>query len=115
MTKIEDYFRIEYGGKVKDLDCKPEEQEMFGILCSLFADIGRDPEELVFQRYSNDYVTAKLGEWDLARLHWGKRAKWILFPTIEISSTKHRIQAPEEIREFSDLIRKSVEHIEKYS
>lgn len=108
-------FSIQYGGKEKALECEPEEEEIFNILCAMFEEIGRNPEQLDFVRLSDNYVSSKLGEWDLARFHWGPRSKWIQFSSIESSKTKHRIYAPEEIKQFSELLQKSVEHIEKYS
>lgn len=102
-------------GQERELDSEPEEREIFNILCSLFADLGRDSKEVKLVRVSDDYVTAKLGEWDLARFHWGPRSKWILFPTLERLDMKHKIKTPEEVEQFSELLQKSVEHIAKYS
>ena len=112
---VKNSFGVQYGGKEKALECEPEEEEIFNILCAMFGEIGKNPEQLDFVRLSDNYVTAKLGEWDLARFHWGIHAKWVLFPTVENSKTKHRIHAPEEIKQFSELLQKSAEHIEKYS
>ena len=116
MNKNDDFIiKFQYGGMNKDLDCEPEESEMFGILCSMYEALGRNPEALDFERYSSNYVTVKLGEWDVARMHWGPRSKWVMFPTVEISSTKHKVTAPEDVRQFKDLLEESVEFIEKYS
>lgn len=116
MKKDDDnVFTIQYGGRVKELNCEPEEAEMFGILCKMYEDTGRDSASLVLERYSKDYLSVKLGEWDVVRIHWGPRSKWILFPAFEKHSERHKIFATEDIRAFSDLLQKTVEHIEKYS
>ena len=106
---------VQYGGKEKELDTEDEEEQIFDILSSLFEQLGRNPEELDFVRLSDNYVTAKLGEWDLARFHWGKRAKWIKFTVIEPTNERHVIQSPEDVKQFADLVEKTVNHIEKYS
>lgn len=112
---IKNSFSVQYGGKEKALECEPEEEEIFNILCSMFEELGRNPEKLDFVRLSDNYVSAKIDEWDLARFHWGPRSKWIQFPTIEASKVKHKIKTPEEVEQFSELLQKSVEHIAKYS
>ena len=109
------YFEVQYGGKVKDFDGKPEDFKIFRIICSMFELLGKNPNELDLERYSTNYLTIKLGEWDLARYLWGPRSKWIQFPTVEVSKVKHKIKTPEEVEQFSELLQKSVEQIEKYS
>lgn len=106
--------RVEHGGKEKGLDCEPEESEMFAILCSMYEDLGKNPEDIKLVRYSDNYVTAKLGESDLARIHWGPRAKWIVFPSTERHTNRHNIKAPEDVRAFGDLLKDSVENIEQW-
>ena len=113
--KVDVGFSFANYGQERELDSEPEEREIFNIIYSLFADLGRDPKEVKLVRVSDDYVTAKLGEWDLARFHWGPRSKWIQFPTVEVSKVKHKIKTPEEVEQFSELLQKSVEHIAKYS
>ena len=81
----------------------------------MFELLGKNPNELDLERYSTNYLTIKLGEWDLARYLWGPRSKWIQFPTVEVSKVKHKIKTPEEVEQFSELLQKSVEQIEKYS
>lgn len=105
---------IEYGGKEKDLDCEPEELEMFTILCEMYEDLGKNPEDVQLTRYSDNYVTAKLGEYDLARIHWGPRAKWVVFPVVEKHKEKHKVKAPEDIRAFKDSVKYSIENIENW-
>lgn len=113
--KEEPLFEVRYGGKRKVRDCEPEEWMMFDKVYIMFKSFGGNPGELRFERYSKDYLTAKYGEWDLARIHWGPRSKWIMFPTVEHSSTRHRIHSVDEVLQFEDLIKRSMEHIEEYS
>lgn len=71
--------------------------------------------QLRLVRKSDSYVTAAVGEWDLARFKYTARAKWIMFPTVEAKSQKHYIEDPEEVYNFADLLADSIAHIAKYS
>lgn len=108
------YFEIQYGGKERDLNCEPEENEIFNILCSMFEEIGRNPEQLDFVRLSDNYVSAKYGESDIARFHWGPRSKWIKFPIYDRPKDRRKITSPEDVRQYSDVFKDAVESIEKY-
>lgn len=101
-------------GQERELGSEPEEREIFNILCSLFADLGRDPKEVKLVRVSDDYVTAKLGESDIARFHWGPRSKWIKFPIYDRPKDRRKITSPEDVRQYSDVFKDAVESIEKY-
>lgn len=102
-------IQFENYGQERDLICTEQEREMFEILVDM---TGR--EELRLVRKCDDYVTAVLGEWDLARFKYTTRAKWITFPCMERGGTKNRIQSPEEVRQFADLAAESIAHIDKY-
>lgn len=97
-------------GQERDRVATESELEMFETICSV---LGREDLELV--RKSDDYVSVVVGDWDLARIKFTPRAKWIVLPVLESGSKKHRIQEPGDVAEFADLIRQSLEHIEKYS
>ena len=71
-------------------------------------------EGLRLTRKSDSYVTAMLGEWDLARFKYTPRAKWVSFPTAEVGPPKHKITHPEEAAGFADLIAESLAVIDKY-
>lgn len=71
--------------------------------------------ELRLVRVSDNYVTAKYGEWDLARIKYTNKAKWVFFPIFETQKERHVIKAPEDVAEFAELVAKSIEHIKKYS
>lgn len=111
---IKNSFSVQYGGKEKALECEPEEEEVFNILCSMFAEIGRNPEKLDFVRLSDNYVSAKYGESDIARFHWGPRSKWIKFPIYDRPKDRRKITSPEDVRQYSDVFKDAVESIEKY-
>lgn len=97
-------------GQDREINATEEEVKIFE---ALKAATGRDDLRLV--RKSDSYVTATLGEWDLARFKYTSRAKWIAFPTVEAGSSKHRILHPDEAVSFAGLIADSLAHIDKYS
>lgn len=71
-------------------------------------------EDLQLVRKSDNYVSALLGDWDLARFKYTTNAKWITFPVIESSKTKHRLDSPSDAADFADIVSDSVAHIAKY-
>lgn len=95
-------------GQERDINATDEELKIFEALKEL---TGRD---LRLVRKSDSYVTAVLGEWDLARFKYTQRAKWVSFPTAEVGPPKHRITHPEEAVSFTDLIAESLAIIDKY-
>lgn len=101
-------------GRERDLVCTEEERMIFEELELICADLEL-PEPLRLVRVSDAYVSAKIGDWDLARIKYTPRAKWIVLPVLEAGAVKHPIEAPEDVNSFSDRIIESVEHIKKYS
>lgn len=97
-------------GQERERIATETEIEIFEIIRTLS---GREDLQLV--RKSDNYVSAVLGDWDLARFKYTPRAKWIMFPVIELGSAKNKISAPEDVRSFADLIAESLAHIDKYS
>ena len=71
-------------------------------------------EGILLVRRSDSYVTATYKEWDLARFKFTERAKWIAFPAVETGPTKHRINSPEDVTGFGDLLAASIETINKF-
>lgn len=100
-------------GEERDLICTEEEREIFEELEIICADVN-PPHPLQLVRVSDNYVSAKIGDWDLARFKYTNRAKWLSLPIVEASSQKHQIEAPGDVADYSDQIRESVEHIKKY-
>ena len=60
-------------GQERDVNATDEELKIFEALKEA---TGRD---LRLVRKSDSYVTAALGEWDLARFKFTQRAKWVSF------------------------------------
>lgn len=96
-------------GQQREINATDGELEIFELL----RDVSGLDLELV--RMSDSYVTAKIGVIDFARFKFTPRAKWILFPLMELGSAKHRIGSPQEVKGFIDLINGSIESVRKYS
>lgn len=103
---MSDLFNFANYGQERERIATETELEIFEIIKSV---TGRDDLQLV--RKSPDYVTALLGEWDLARFKYTTRAKWIVLPVIEAGSKKHRFNTPGDVAAFADQLKASVEHI----
>lgn len=98
-------------GQTRERIATEGELEIYEILCSM---IQSDPApELV--RKSENYVSMMVGEWDFARIKYTNRAKWIQFPIVERSQIRHKITAPSDALDLSDLVEKSALHLQKYS
>lgn len=85
------------------------ELKIFEVLRSI-----SDGADLELVRKSNEYVSVVLGEYDLARIKYTPRAKWIVFPLSEHRTEKLRIDSPGDVAQFSDLVRSSLDTIEKF-
>lgn len=96
-------------GQERDLVCTEEEREMFNWISARFPD-----DDLRLVRVSDNYVTVKRGEWDIVRMKFTNRAKWLSFPVLESASAKHQIDRPAEIEGFEAAIKESIEHTKKY-
>lgn len=95
-------------GQMRDVNATDEEIRIFELLKEA------TERELDLVRRSDSYVTAALGEWDLARFKFTQRAKWVAFPAVETGAPKHKITTPEEAVSFADLIAESLAVIDKY-
>lgn len=100
-------------GEERDLICTEQEREMFNVLKTMFKDLGYDDSPLQLVRVSDSYVTAKIEPWDVARIKFTPRAKWILFPTAE--NDKRTVGSPEDVRAFIEPLQKTIDIINKYS
>ncbi len=101
--KMQDY------GQERERIATESELEIFEYLKAL---PGCDDLQLV--RKSNNYVSAVLDEWDLARFKYTPNAKWINFSVLESSKEKHPLDSPQDIALYDDIVRQSVAHILKY-
>lgn len=104
-------IKFSHYGELREVNATDGELKMFEALQHVS---GLEDIELV--RKADSYVTAVIGEWDIARFKYTQRAKWISFPLAEFgkNSTKHRIQSPDQAADFPDLIQKSIEIVNKY-
>lgn len=99
-------------GQERDLICTEEERQIYNNLYAFLKDNEIDVTPLRFVRVSQNYVTAKYGEWDLARIKFTQRAKWLNFP--EADSEKHKITSPDELTDYADMILHSIKQISKF-
>ena len=109
LDNIKTQFRIAHYGEKRELDCTDEEREIFDIISE---NIDRSVQLV---RKSDSYVTILCGEWDLVRLKFTERAKWILFPAVDRSDAKIYIDSPEDVLQYLDKINDSIACAEKYS
>lgn len=96
-------------GQERELNCTPEELEISERVLAEFPD-----ERLRLVCVSNDYATVKRGSWDIVRLKYTKRAKWLMFPTLEAKKVKHYIERPDEVDDYMALIKDSIDHAKKW-
>ena len=97
-------------GQERERNATETELEIFAVIKEMAS---RD--DLILVRKSDNYISACIGEWDLARIKYTPRAKWLMFPVVEIGSTKHRIESPDDVRQFSDELKMSLDRIALYS
>ena len=102
---------IKMTGGPRDLVCTEEERQIFEVIKSIFLDYDPDENALELMRLSDNYLTAKYGEWDLARFKYTIRSKWILFPAIESSSERHLISSADDVKKYADLLAESFAYI----
>lgn len=100
-------------GQERERIATESEIEIFEILRTM---TGADDLQLV--RKSDNYVSAVISDWDLARFKYTPRAKWISFPLVPPGSEKHRFEQVEDIRNMSELVAQAFENLQtqlKYS
>ena len=107
---------MEFGhyGEERDLVCTEEERQIYDNICRFFDENELDKSPLRFVRVSDSYVTAKYADWDLVRMKYTTRAKWLVFPVADLRAEKHRVTSPDELFDYGEAILYSVEHIRKY-
>ena len=91
-------------GRLKELDCTDEEMIIYDILCSV---TGADDLECV--RRTDKYVSAAIGETDVARFKFTARARWILFPYQ--SNSKIKLASPADVESLADEAIKAVQTV----
>lgn len=96
-------------GQERDLVCTEEEREIFDLIVDEFPEDG-----LRLVRVSDNYVSVKRGDWDIVRMKFTNRAKWLMFPSIESGTNKFPIDEPSEIEDFFASVSDSIETAKKY-
>lgn len=99
------YVKFANYGQEREVNATDEELKIFDLI----RNNASVPVELVNR--SDKYLTAAVGDWDLARFKFTSRAKWILFPIVERPNEKHKIGQPEDVLEFVDIMTESLSHI----
>lgn len=96
-------------GQERDLVCTEEERAIFERIRDEFPD-----DDLRHVRISDNYVSVKFGDWDIARLKYTNRAKWLMFPQYEYKQVKHRIERTVEVEDYFATIQESIEIAKKF-
>lgn len=102
-------------GEEREAKFTDEEKQMFDILCGMFKSRGYDPTQLELTHKSDNYASVVIGDYDVARIKYTERAKWITIPYAEPKAEKHHISVPDDIRQFDDLVDRNIAFIEKYA
>lgn len=92
-------------GQSRDVDATPEELRIYELINDSV------DTDVQFVRRSDSYVTAAVGDWDLARFKFTSRAKWILFPIVERPKEKHKIESPVDVLKYTEILNESLSHI----
>ena len=87
----------------------PEEKEIAEWIINYFPD---EPLKLV--RMTDAYVTIKRNDWDIVRLKYTDRAKWLMFPSIEAKQKKHYLEDKFEVENYVAAMHDSIEHAKRY-
>lgn len=101
-------FEIGNYGQERERNATEKELEIIALLCDLCG------EDLRLVRKCDEYLTAVLGEWDICRIKYTSRAKWLMFPSAETKQKKHRIEDVDEVNNYTELLEKSITTAKKY-
>ena len=95
-------------GQEREVNANPDENEIAEWVLNYFPS-----ENLRLVRKSNEYVTVKRGDWDIVRIKYTERAKWLMFPILE-TKKKHYIEDKSEVVDYEASIADSISHAKKY-
>ena len=90
-------------GQEREIDATPEEYEIFEIIRSV-----SDQVRLV--RRTDKYVSASIGDTDVARFKYTSRAKWIQFP---YTAGKIKLESVSDVDGLESEITAAVSEAEK--
>ena len=71
--------------------------------------------EMELVRKSDNYVTAVIGVYDVARFKYSPRAKWIQFPLVQAKAPKNYFTTPEDVAAFDELLKMSLDHLDSFA
>lgn len=107
-------FAFAHYGEERDINATDEEYMVYHILCDMFHDLGYDPNQIELVRKSNSYVSAVIGDYDVARIKYSDKAHWIIIPYAEPKSVKHYIDSTSDVQQLNDLLIKAIEDLSKF-
>ena len=81
-------------GEERELNATPEELQIAEFVSGLF-----EGAELV--RVSPSYITVKKGDWDVIRIKYSDRARWVKIPIVDPGSTKRRLESVGDVEQFN--------------
>lgn len=90
-------------GELREVNANDEELQVISHLLELCKD-------LKICRKSDSYITAVLGETDVARFKYTQRAKWIQFP---YTAGKVKLSSTSDVLGMADLVAEAVAEAEK--
>lgn len=102
-------------GQARELNATLEEVEIFKIIRNIVVAADFDEAPLNLVRKADNYVTAKYGDWDIARIKFTERSKWIVLPVVGGSKNKHTLNAPEDVKALLPDIVESVHRTINFS
>ena len=102
-------FFISNYGQEREINATPGEKQIAEWILNEFPD-----ENLRLVRVSSEYVTIKRGEWDIVRMKYTDRAKWLMFPSIESGKKKYYIEDAAEVEDFVASIDDSIETAKRF-
>lgn len=106
-------FEFAHYGEERDIDATEGEWLMYEGIIKLISDCGGDLSIPRLTRVSSGYVTVKYGDWDVARVKYTDRAKWVIFPYT--SNEKNRISSPEEVSQFGEFVQAFLDGYNKFN
>ena len=98
-------------GEEREVNATPEELKIAEVITGFLP----SSEGSRITRKSSNYITLVIGEWDLARIKYSDKAKWVKLPLVDRGNVKRYIENIDDINAFKDDVIKSYEHILKYS
>ena len=102
-------LKIANYGQEKELTANPEELELANWIVAYFPD-----DNLRIVQMTPEYLTVKRGDWDIVRIKYTERAKWLMFPTIEAKKKKHYIEDKFEVENYVASMHDSIGHEKRY-